>query len=171
MWCAAVVFSLPAVALEVDRSHRDGTIVVSAELPHSVSAVRSLLADESVTMRLGKNIRDVKVTPLANGCAELAVTNRAMRRELRYVSERCPTADGWHSKMVSSDDFVRHDIQWAVRPENNHAKVLIFVDVELKTIVPGWMVDRFVVNALEGTLRAMNEILSTTDSPISPPLD
>ena len=25
--------------------------------------------------------------------------------------------------------------------ENNHAKVLIFVDVELKTIVPGWMVD------------------------------
>ena len=112
-------------------------------------------------MRLGRNIRDVEVTPLANGCAELAVTNHAMRRELKYVSERCPTADGWHSKMVSSDDFVRHDIQWSVRPANHHSTVLIFVDVELKTIIPGWMVDRFVGNALEGTLRAMNDILSS----------
>ena len=156
MWCAFVVLSLPAVALEVDRIHRDGTVVVSAELPHSADAVRALLADEAVTMRLGKNIRDVEVIPLANGCAELRVTNRAMRRELAYVSERCPTADGWHSKMVSSDDFVRHDIQWAVRPKNQHSTVRIVVDVELKTIVPNWMVDRFVGNALEGTLRAMN---------------
>ena len=153
MWCALVVLSLPAMALEVERSHQDGIIVVSAELPHSAEAVRSLLSDDAVTMRLGKNIRDVEVTPLANGCAELAVTNRAMRRELKYVSERCPTAEGWHSKMVSSDDFVRHDIQWAVRPNNNHASVLIFVDVELRTIIPSWMVDRFVGNALEGTLR------------------
>ena len=159
MWCVLATLLQPALALSVDQRSENGTVIVSAELPHSVEAVRALLADESVTMRLGSNIREVAVTPLSNGCAQLDVTQRGLHRELKYVSERCPTPNGWRATMVSSDDFVRHDIHWSVHPVNERTKVVIVVDVQLRTIIPRWMIDRFVGNALEGTLRTMHAML------------
>ncbi len=135
-------------------------MVVSALLPHRAERVRELLSRSETTMRLGKDIRDVEVTPLANGCDRLKVVNKGFSRELRYVSERCRTADGWHSKMVSSDDFLQHDIRWVMQPAGDGAKVSIRVIVELKSIVPRWLVDRIVGGALEATLQKMDTILA-----------
>ena len=149
-----------AWALDVERRTDGEAVLVTAELPHSIDAVRALLSDDAVTMRLGKDIREVEVAPLDNGCVQLTVTNIGFRRELKYVSERCVSPDGWHSKMLSSDDFLKHDIQWSIRPSGEHTSVSIRVVVQLKTIIPRWMVDRFVGRALESTLKTMDEMLT-----------
>lgn len=159
MWCVVAILLQPAWALDVDRRFENGSVSVSANVPHSTEAVRALLSDESVTMRLGSNIRHVEVIPLSNGCVQLEVTQRGIRRDLTYTSHRCPTADGWRSRMVSSEDFERHDIRWSFQPNGGHTRVMIVVDVQLKTLIPRWMVDRFVGNALETTLETMTTIL------------
>lgn len=149
-----------AWALDVDRRTDGDAVLVTAELPHSSDAVRALLSDDEVTMRLGKDIRQVEVAPLDNGCVQLTVTNVGFRRELRYVAERCGTPDGWHSRMLTSDDFLEHDIRWSIRPNGEHTSVSIRVVVQLKTILPRWVIDRFVGRALEATLTTMDEMLA-----------
>jgi len=157
---AALGVSAPASALDVDRSREGEAVVVTALLSHSLESVRALLSNDETTMRLGKDIRDVKVTPMSNGCVQLEVANVGLGKDLRYVSERCETKDGWHSKMVSSEDFLDHDIRWSMQSENDSTRVSIRVVVQLKSIVPRWLVDRFVGRALEQTLIKMDGMLA-----------
>lgn len=157
---AALGVSAPASALDVVRSREGEAVVVTALLPHSLHSVRSLLSNDEATMRLGKDIRDVKVTPTSNGCVQLEVANTGLGKDLHYVSERCETKDGWRSKMISSNDFLDHDIQWSMRPEHDSTRVSIRVVVQLKSMVPRWLVDRFVGRALEQTLVKMDGMLA-----------
>ena len=150
----------PSFALDVERRTDGEAVVVSAQLPHGVDAVRALLSQDEVTMRLGKDIRDVEVTPLESGCVQLTVSNRGFGKDLRYIAERCETPDGWHSKLLSSEDFLKHDIRWSMRAKGEATEVSIRVVVQLKSIVPRWLIDRFVGGALEATLNTMNAMLN-----------
>jgi len=150
-----------AHALDVQRSQSGEMVVVSAVLPHSIADVRSLLAQHETTMRMGKDTRHVETRPLPNGCTELTVLSRGFGRDLRYTSERCPTPDGFHSKMIASEDFDAHDIWWSMASVNGGTEVTIRVDVRPKVMVPHFVIRHLVGGALGETLTKMNQLLDT----------
>ena len=155
-----ILWSLNAMAIEINRVRKDGYVVVSAAMPHSVTAVQGILEQPGKTMRLGQSIRSVNVKPLDNGCSELEVLNKGFAKDLRYVSERCPVPGGYRSKMKSSDDFAEHDIIWTAVPHELGSLVSIQVKVALKYPVPNFLVQRIVGGALEETLKKIDVTLA-----------
>ena len=154
------LWPLNASAIETQRARKDGYVVVSAAMPHSVDAVQSVLKQPGKTMRFGQSIRSVKVKPLDNGCSELEVSNKGLAKDLSYVSERCPVPGGYRSKMKSSDDFTEHDIIWTAEPHELGSLVSIRVKVALKYPVPNFVIQRIVGGALEETLKKINTTLT-----------
>jgi hypothetical protein len=148
-----------AHALQVERERKGPYVVVSAELPHSIEAVNSILRQDVKTMKLGQAVRNVTATPLSNGCTQLKVVNEGFAKDLSYIAERCPTKNGWHSKMISSDDFEDHEIIWNTDPSGENSKVTIRVKVALKYPVPQFLVNRIVGGALEETLEKIDKAL------------
>jgi hypothetical protein len=155
----SMLWASSAHALQVERGRHGDYVVVSAELPHSIEAVNSILSEDVKTMKLGQAVRKVTATPLPNGCTELEVVNEGFAKDLSYVAERCPTKNGWHSKMISSDDFDEHEIIWETDPFGPHSKVTIQVKVSLKYPVPNFLVRRIVGGALEETLEKLHAAL------------
>ena len=155
-----ILWPLNAMAIEVNRSRKDGYVVVSAAMTHSVAAVQGVLDQPGKTMRLSQSIRSVTVKPLDNGCTELEVLNKGFAKDLRYVSERCPVPGGYRSKMTSSDDFDEHEIMWTAEPHELGSLVSIRVKVALKYPVPNFLVQRIVGGALEETLKKVDATLS-----------
>ena len=154
-----VLMVMNAHAIEVERVRKDGYVVVSAKLPHAVDAVNSLLRQDVRTMKLGQAVRHVTAKPLSNGCTELEVLNEGFAKDLSYVAERCPTEKGWHSRMLSSEDFKEHEIIWTADGHGTHSEVTIQVKVALKYPVPQFLIQRIVGGALEETLEKIHAIL------------
>jgi len=155
----SLLWATSAHALQVERERKGPYVVVSAELPHSIEAVNSILREDVKTMKLGQAVRNVTATPLPNGCTQLLVVNEGFAKDLSYIAERCPTENGWHSKMVSSDDFDDHEIIWNTDPLGPHSKVTIQVKVSLKYPVPQFLVQRIVGGALAETLEKIDAVL------------
>jgi len=158
-WLIAMLWVASAHALQVERLRKGDYVVVSAEMPHSVDAVNSILREDVRTMKLGQAVRHVKATPLPNGCTQLEVLNEGFAKDLSYVAERCPTENGWHSKMVSSEDFKHHEIIWQADKRGVHSEVTIQVKVALKYPVPQFLIQRIVGGALEETLEKIDAAL------------
>ena len=156
----SLLWSLDAHALETERKRDGEFVVVSAVLGHPHESVRNIFQQHRTTMKLGSAIRSVKVTPMSNGCSQVEVVNKGFAKDLSYVAERCPTENGWHSKMTSSDDFEDHDILWEAIPHAQGSLVSIRVKVALKYPVPKFIVARMVGGALEETLKKIDVLLS-----------
>ena len=152
---------LPGVAhgLDVQRRDEGEVVVVSALLPHAIADVRALLAQGETTMRIGKETRHVETRLLPNGCTELVVVSRGFGKDLRYTAERCPTPDGFYSKMTASEDFDVHDIRWSMAIAGTGTEVTIRVHVKPKILVPHFVVRHMVGGALGQTLTKMNVLL------------
>jgi hypothetical protein len=159
-WLLTIGLAQPAHALEVVRSREGEWVVVRAAMQHGPDQISALLAKHGQTMQLGKGVRSVEARPIENGCAHLTVQNRGLARDLAYTAERCPIANGWHSKLLESEDFSEHQIIWTTEPEGGGSRVTIRVKVQLKAPVPDFIVQRIVAGALEGTLEKMDEMLS-----------
>ena len=164
MWCilalVALIWPEAAHALEtVSKVDDQGWIVVSATLPHSKEHVDAFLAAPSKTMELGDGVREVRTEPMSNGCTKLHVTNNGFARTLSYTSMRCPIPGGWHSKLMSSDDFEQHDIQWVSESSGNSTAVSIRVKVALKAPIPDFLIRNIVTKGLSQTLARLNAVL------------
>jgi hypothetical protein len=148
-----------AGAVEV-RTEADGTVVVSALLGHDLAEVNRYLADPDATMRLGEDVRAVTVRPGPAGCIELTVVNKGFVRDLSYVAHRCPVPGGWRSKLVRSEDFDAHRIEWTATGERGGTLLVIRVYVEPKMPVPGFLIRKMVSRALRGTLEKLDKELA-----------
>jgi hypothetical protein len=146
-----------------------GWTVVSATLPHTKEHVDAFLSAPTKTMKLGDGVRDVQSEPMDNGCTKLHVTNNGFAKTLSYASMRCPIEGGWHSKMISSDDFEQHDIQWVATPDGATTVVSIRVKVSLKAPIPDFLIRSIVTKGLTQTLTRLDMKLSITD--LAPPPD
>ena len=148
----AILISHPAYALDIERRRDGDWVVVTAVMSHSPGQVNALLAKHGETMKLGKGVRSVETQPLSDGCAHLTVRNRGFARDLSYTAERCPIENGWHSRMLHSDDFEEHEVVWSTVSEGSGSRTTIRVKVKLRVPVPDFLVQQFVGGALEGTL-------------------
>ncbi len=136
----------------------DGYVRVEMELVHSRDAVMGFLSDADKTMRLGTDITDVKTAP-DGPCAKMTVTSRGLAGTMRYVARRCPTANGWRSTMLESDDFKSHDIEWLVAPSGQGTRVTMRVRVVPRLPVPQMLIRRVVGGALSATLKRLDTLL------------
>ena len=161
MWAFMLALSIlpPAYAIDTER-HREGDwVVVSAAMRHSPERVKGVLSMHGQTMKLGSGVRAGETRPMADGGAHLTVMKRGLARDLTYTAERCPVADGWHSKMIQSSDFVDHQIIWTTVAEGEGSRTTIRVRVKLKVLVPEFLVQQIVGSALEQTLGRIDSLL------------
>jgi hypothetical protein len=159
----ACTLSSVAYALDVHSTVEQGWVVVSATLPHSKEQVDSFLSGSAKTMKLGDGVREVRTESLDNGCTKMHVTNNGFAKTLSYTSMRCPIPGGWHSKMVSSEDFEEHDIQWVAIPDGANTSLSIRVKVSLKAPIPDFVVRSIVTKGLTQTLERLDAKLASAD--------
>lgn len=152
-----------AYALDVNSTVEQGWVVVTATLPHPKERVDTFLSQPATTMKLGDGVREVRIEPLEDGCTRMHVTNNGFAKTLSYTSMRCPIPGGWHSKMVASEDFEEHDIQWVATPDGVNTSVSIRVKVSLKAPIPDFVVRSVVTKGLTQTLSRLNAKLTDDD--------
>ena len=156
------VFSV-AHALDVHSTVDTGWVVVSSTLPYSKEQVDVFLSRPAKTMQLGDGVREVRTEPLDNGCTKMHVTNNGFAKTLSYTSMRCPIPGGWHSKMLASEDFEEHDIQWVAHSAGTQTEVSIRVKVSLKAPIPDFLVRNIVTKGLTQTLNRLDAKLAVGD--------
>jgi len=138
----------------------DGFVRVQMDLTHSQEAVRSFLADTEQTMRLGGDVRKIEAEPDGD-CIRMTITTRGFIRPMRLVARRCPTAQGWHSKLVESEDFDAHEIVWKTEPVDGGTRVTMKVRVIPRLPVPQILIRKVVSGALEATIMRLDALLGS----------
>ena len=55
---------------------------------------------------------------------------------MRYITMRCPTALGWTERLLSSDDYAQHEVEWRLEPTADGSTDLTY-RVRVALAMPG----------------------------------
>jgi hypothetical protein len=132
MWfyVASALAAEPQVAVQ-----SDGTVVCTVTLAASESQVRAALVDGAGSSRLSPDVLAVE-SAKKGACEELTKETRGLFHNFRLRSLRCPTADGWSEKLVSSDDFTEFQADWSIATDPAGTRVTYTVKTGLSIPVP-----------------------------------
>jgi len=138
------------------------SVLVSA----SQQAVRAFLAEHTRTLGLCPDVRSVRVlSTQADGCAQLEVETTGLWSPMRYVSLRCPTADGSREDLLRSEDFLENSFEWSVVDTGAARRVTLAVRSSPRLPVPDWVLQAAVRRSVDATLA---NLVARLDAPASP---
>lgn len=79
--------------------------------------VRARLADPTWVSTIDAGSTTVTVRERAGDCLIADFTSPSTLMTVRYTVRQCPTANGYKSTLVSSDDFASYEAEWSVAAE------------------------------------------------------
>ncbi len=108
--------------------------------PAPEADVRAALADPIAAARFSPDIS--AVTYLERGvCSTLRAVTSGFA-SVSYVYRRCPTADGWHETLVSSDDLDAYEVRWGFAPRGTSTVVTYMVRIDPHLPAPDFLLAR-----------------------------
>ncbi|MCA9491393.1 MAG: SRPBCC family protein [Myxococcales bacterium] len=116
-----------------------GQVVVEGADP---DGVRAKLADPAWVATASGGATEVTATEARDGCLRTSRLTRNAIKDVVYVVDRCPTADGYAEKLVSSNAFDAYVSTWAVRPDPGGARIIYTIDMKTSLMVPQFVVDQ-----------------------------
>jgi hypothetical protein len=126
-------YVMVAAALLLPRAHAadpaeptiqdDGTVRSEVVVAGDLAAVRKLIGDPVAAASLSPDVISARVVQHGT-CDVVEVVTRGMTSNLKYLVKRCPTADGWHEALVSSEDFNEVKVDWDVTAVPGGTKVV-----------------------------------------------
>lgn len=129
-----------------------GAIVVAVP----VEQVRAVLADPRNIARIDNNGTSVKLLGDRGRCQAIRTTVDNPIASISYDAEVCPIHDGWHTRLVLSDDLRAFESTWQVRAHGNGQTQ---VQYEVRTIpdlpIPQFIVDRATRSSVDSMLVKM----------------
>ena len=153
--CSSLASANPHTATLDD----DGFVTLSARLAAPVEAVRGHLDDVTAAFDLVDDARAVRATRRGD-CQEIEVETPGILRPMRYISMRCPTADGWSERLVQSEDFALHEVEWHITPAADGATDITY-RVRVALSMPGVhsLVIKKLSSSMERTVSRLSAVL------------
>jgi hypothetical protein len=151
-------FAAPASPIIED----DGTVRMSMEIDASEADIRAILADTSGSlMDLSTEVLSVQSLPKGT-CEDVKRETKGVWRPLKWRSLRCPTANGWHEELVTSDDFSAFETEWRLEAVDGGTIVTYRVRTELNMAIPQTVVrDGIVKGARNALVNLAKKVLRT----------
>jgi len=107
--------ALAAEPVVTTTTQADGTIVARIEMAASEEAIRAVLEDGATSVRLSDDVLSVEAA-LKGRCTEMVVKTKGAWNPLKYKALRCPTANGWRTSLMESEDFRALEVEWKLDP-------------------------------------------------------
>jgi hypothetical protein len=146
-WLAAGIAFAADPSFEVSS---DGAVVARVHIPASEGEVRRLLADPVASQQLTPEVRSVSATSQGT-CSVVAVETDGIWNPMHYTARRCPTADGFQTDLVHSEDFSDLHVEWKLKSSGAGTDVVYSVRTNVASI-PAAL-------ARKGTERSMRQTL------------
>ena len=118
-----------------------GTVSVSM----SPTEALARLADPTWVSQVDGGRTTVVVTGRDGACTLAAYTSPSTLMTVTYTIRQCPTAHGYKSVLVSSDDFETYESEWTVAPDGAGSLLTYVVHLEPKLPIP--------LSLMTGTIR------------------
>jgi hypothetical protein len=131
----------------------DGAVVARMHLTATPDEVRAALQDPVACEQLTPEVRSVEATARGN-CAVVDVETDGLWTPLHYQALRCPTATGWSTKLLKSDDFSALTTDWTVKQAGTGTDVELRVRSEVGAI-PNALVRKGTEQSVKKTLLAL----------------
>ncbi len=156
-----IAFFMGSIALAQEptiASATDGTVVANVQVAASVEQVRAALADADTASRLPPEV--LEVTSASKGsCTVIDVKTEGAWSPLEYQGLRCPTADGWHTSLVKSEDFDGLEVTWKVTPNGTGSAIEYRVRTDLAMAVPASLLQPRMEKSARATVLRLVESL------------
>ncbi len=145
MWFLLVAMSLAHAgapdAVVLPSQGVQGTVSVSL----SPADAMAKLADPTWVSSVDGGRTTVVVTGHEAACTLAAYTSPSALMTVTYVIRQCPTAHGYKSALVSSDDFAAYESEWTVAPDGAGSLLTYRVQLEPRLPIP--------LSLMTGTIR------------------
>ena len=151
-----LLFALGSRANEPVADISTSATVLHQYLDATETDVRAILADARTSTELAPEVLNVQEAP-SGSCSLLDVTTRGPGSPMHYRALRCPTAWGWRTSLVSSDDFHSLETEWHVTPTRSGTAVTYRVQGELKKPIPEFLVRRGLERSARATLENLRD--------------
>jgi hypothetical protein len=126
----------PAEAVVLPSQGVQGTVSVSL----SPAEAMTRLADPTWVADVDGGHVTVVITGHEGACTLAAYTAPSTLLTVNYTVRQCPTAHGYKSVLVASDDLQAYESEWTIAPDGTGS--LLTYRVQLKPTLPipvGWM--------------------------------
>ena len=159
----ALLLSLgsPALAVEPESLGVDSNGFVGARLliDYPMSLVRSVLSKPVDAVRLAPDVIEVSAESQGT-CDKVSVKAKGLWRPLTYVVIRCPTEAGFSERLLESDDFSAHNVEWTLAPSGSGTLVTVRSRTRIAFPVPDGMVARVAGKSLLDSLKGLDQEVS-----------
>jgi len=135
----------------------DGWVRGSIEIDAPKDKLLEFLRDPHNIARVEGRGSEIEVRPEA-GCDQVHASIPTVIGTLRYIARRCPEDGGFHSWLVSSDDFERYEAIWRVEETEDGGSLLRYkVASKTNLPVPEALHRRQTKRAVKSLLRAVRD--------------
>lgn len=127
----------PALRLEQTPAGGWQTVL---DVPVPEAAVRAALVDPLVAARLSPDISGISYVE-RGACSTLRSVTSGFA-SVSYVYRRCPTANGWHETLVSSEDLDAYEVRWTFTQRGASTEVAYMVRIDPTLPAPAFLLGR-----------------------------
>jgi hypothetical protein len=128
------------------------------DIPASETIVRGALLDPIAAARFAPDIRTIAYVERGD-CSRLRAVTTGIPA-VAYVYGRCPTADGWHETLVSSEDLDAYEVRWRFAPRGPGTTVTYMVRIDPRWPAPDFLVDRQVRSTMTTVLSRLYRVVT-----------
>lgn len=130
----------------------DATVRSEVVIAADIASVKAALADPLAAAKLCPDIVSARVIE-RGACDVVEISTRGMSAPLVYRVKRCPTADGFHETMVSSDDFDDVKIDWQLTAVQGGTRVTYSIRTLPDVPVPQRIISSLTAKSAVTTLK------------------
>ncbi|MEZ4322002.1 MAG: hypothetical protein R3F61_31310 [Myxococcota bacterium] len=156
MFVWAAVAAPPEVVVNDDNSVH-GEVVV----PLPVDVVRAKLADPVWIASIDGSGTTVEVFERKGDCVVTDSVSPNAVKTVRYRVERCPTADGYAGKLVSSNAFDAYATRWSFAADGTGTRISYDLITETSLMVPQFVINQQTKKGVLNLLTKLQGALAT----------
>jgi len=151
----------PALAVEPENLgvDSDGFIGARILIDSPLNLVRKVLSKPVDAIRLAPDVLEVSAESQGT-CDKVSVKAKGLWRPLNYVVIRCPTEAGFSERLLESDDFSAHNVEWTLAPSGSGTLVTVRSRTRIAYPVPDGMVARVAGKSLRESLKGLDQEVS-----------
>lgn len=157
MWFTLALAGTPNVEVTPTHAVR-GTVTVGA----SVDQVLAKLRDPLWVSKVDASGTTVTLVSTEGPCSILDSVSVNAIKTVEYRTKHCPTADGTHGTLVSSNAFDSYQATWTVRPHPEGAELTYFLDMQTSMMVPQFIIDRTTKKSVGNLLERLATAFSSS---------
>ncbi|MCB9684926.1 MAG: hypothetical protein H6738_15590 [Alphaproteobacteria bacterium] len=139
LFAVSVALAAPPEVERRDDGTFVGQVVVDGADPE---VVRAKLADPVWLATTTGGATQVTATEAQGTCLRTSRLTHNAIKDVVYVVDRCPTADGFAETLVSSNAFDTYTSSFSVRPDPAGARIVYTIDMKTSLMVPQFVVDQ-----------------------------